>query len=178
MARADTRPADRGIESHRLRYNCTVPEFSIPASDVAHAIQLAIAPVFLLTGIGALLSAMSFRLGRIVDRARLLEERPAVTGDVQAALHKELQALSQRAHLINRSITLCTFCALLICALIVVLFVGAFLKLAIVTAIALLFIAAMLALIASLIVFLQEIRIATATLQIGIRKADPMPHKP
>jgi hypothetical protein len=49
-----------------------VLEFSDVA--VAHAIQLAVAPVFLLSGIGAILAVMTNRLGRIIDRARVLEK--------------------------------------------------------------------------------------------------------
>jgi Protein of unknown function (DUF2721) len=142
------------------------------ASDVSHVIQLAVAPVFLLTGIGAMLSVMSNRLGRIVDRARLLEDRLAGAGpQSQLECQAEFATLSRRARLINIAMILCATCAILICMLIVALFGGALLELRIATAIALLFTASMIVLIASLVVFLREITLATRNLQIGIRRA-------
>jgi hypothetical protein len=81
----------------------------------------------------------------------------------------ELSVLSLRARLVNRAISLCTSCALLICTVIVVLFAGAFFEFEIALAIALPFIGSMLALIASLIIFPGEIRQATASLRIGHR---------
>jgi len=122
---------------------------------VAHVIQLAVAPVFLLTGIGAMLSVMTSRLARVVDRARTLEREvpPGGTG-AESEVISELSTLSRRAKLIGRSITLCTITALLICAVIAVLFLGAFLQLDTATTVALLFIAAMVAFFAGLALFL------------------------
>jgi Protein of unknown function (DUF2721) len=70
-----------------------VLEFSDVA--VAHAIQLAVAPVFLLTGIGAILAVMTNRLGRIIDRARVLEERlEGASAGIHATLRTDLITLS------------------------------------------------------------------------------------
>jgi hypothetical protein len=102
-----------------------VLEFSAVA--VAHAIQLAVAPVFLLTGIGAILAAMTNRLGRIIDRARVLKERlDNASTELHHALRTDLTTLSRRAKLISRAITLCTATALLVCTVIAVLFLSAF----------------------------------------------------
>ena len=141
-------------------------DFAFHIADIARVIQLAVAPVFLLTGIGAFLSVLSFRLGRIVDRARQLEEHVPAP-ERRESVNSELQALRLRAALINRAIILCTSCALMICLVIVVIFVGTFLGLEIARAIAALFVIAMLSLIASLLTFLREIRLATATLRIS-----------
>jgi len=94
-----------------------------PISEIAHVIQLAVAPVFLLSGVAALLNVLTNRLARIIDRARALEalER-AAPGGVAPELHGELRHLSQRARLINWAISLDTTCALCICALIAALF--------------------------------------------------------
>jgi hypothetical protein len=135
---------------------------------VAHVIQLAVAPVFLLTGVGAVLAVLTQRLARIIDRARVLEERLPMASEESRPRHLgELELLSRRARLMNRAIGLCTTCALLICAVIVTLFVGAFLKTDVALAIGLLFVAAMLALFGGLLMFLGEIRLATAGLRIG-----------
>ena len=117
-------------------------EFSDVA--VAHAIQLAVAPVFLLSGIGAILVVMTNRLGRIIDRARVLEEKLDVTSaEILAGLRADLAILSRRAKLISCAITLCTTTALLVCTVIAVLFLSAFLRFDATIPVALRFIAAM-----------------------------------
>lgn len=144
------------------------PEATI--STIAHGIQLAVAPVFLLTGIGAILNVLTSRLGRIVDRGRFLEGRVgAVKKAERAELVDELSTLSKRRHYINLAISLCTVCALLICIVIVTLFVGAFLGLDVTHLIGLIFIIAMLALIGGLLSFLREILLATASAQFMVR---------
>jgi len=150
---------------------------------VAHVIQLAVAPVFLLSGIGAMLAVMTNRLARIVDRARVLETAVIESGtDASAMVEDELRALAHRAKLISRSVALCTATALLICAVIVVLFLGAFLILDTSTFVALLFIAAMAAFFLGLLMFLGEIYAATANLRIGLQhvrvsKSAPKPNQ-
>ncbi len=140
----------------------------LQVTDISHVIQLAVAPVFLLAGIGGILSVLSIRLGRIVDRARLLEERLSdANNEARAVIHNEHKRLSRRARLANRAISLCTITALLICTVIVVLFVGVFLELNVAVVIALLFITSMVSLIAALLIFLKEIFIGTSSLRIG-----------
>jgi VIT1/CCC1 family predicted Fe2+/Mn2+ transporter len=82
-------------------------------------------------------------------------------------MHGELRLLSQRARLINRAISLCTVCALLICAVIIALFMAAFLETNVAIPISLTFTGSMLALFAGLVSFLREIHIATRSLRIG-----------
>lgn len=139
---------------------------------VAHVIQLAVAPVFLLSGIGAMLAVMTNRLARIVDRARILEGGVVRDGtNPTPHVIAGLAALSRRAKLIGHAITLCTITALLICAVIAVLFLGAFLKLDTSAWVALLFVMAMLAFFLGLLLFLREIILATATVRIGLQQA-------
>jgi hypothetical protein len=131
---------------------------------VAHIIQLAVAPAFLLTAIGALLNVMTNRLARVIDRARLLGGRLAeVIPEDKTTLHSDLFLLSRRAKLIGLSITLCTATALLICTVIAILFLGNFMSFDISTPVALLFILGMLSLIVGLLIFLREIFLATKT---------------
>jgi len=137
---------------------------------VAHAIQLAVAPVFLRSGIGAILMVMTNRLGRIIDRARVLEERlDNASTELHPALRTDLATLSRRAKLISSAITLCTATALLVCTVIAVLFLSAFLRFDLSIPLALLFIAAMLAFFLGLLWFLREIYVATVNLRIGPR---------
>jgi len=135
---------------------------------VAHAIQLAVAPVFLLSGIGAMLAVLTNRLSRIIDRGRTLEAQLAASSPNAAAnLHVELAALARRAQLISRAITLCTITALLICAVIATLFLGAFASFDTSVPVALFFVTAMVAFFAGLLFFLREIFVATANMRIG-----------
>jgi hypothetical protein len=137
---------------------------------IAHVIQLSVAPVFLLTGVGAILGVLSNRLVRIVDRARALEKQAAESGAAQPELLLELRTLSRRARLINLAVSLCVICALLIPAVIVGLFVSANWAQDTTTIVAVLFTTALIALIAGLLCFLREVQLATATLRIGLRE--------
>jgi hypothetical protein len=146
-----------------------VPEYPISdVSPIAHVIQLAVAPVFLLSGIGAILAVMTNRLGRVIDRARLLEGRIDDAPDARArAIRRELYTLARRAKLISHAITLCTSTALLVCTVIAVLFSSAFLPFDATIPVALLFIAAMLSFFFGLLSFLREIFLATANMRLG-----------
>jgi hypothetical protein len=139
-----------------------------PIASIASVIQLAVAPVFLLTGVGAILNVLTSRLARIVDRARALETQLASSAD-DLYIHNDLALLSRRARLVNWAISLSTVSIFLVCTVIVVLFVEAFLALGVPEVVALLFIAAMLALIGGMLIFLHEIHLATASLRIGPR---------
>lgn len=137
----------------------------IQLGDIGHIIQLAVAPVFLLTGVGTNLLVLTNRLARIIDRSRVLENRIDEPGErPHSDALDELGVLFRRAHLINLAITLSTTCALLICVVIAALFVGDALGLEFSTFIALLFVLAMLALIGSFLCLLREIFVATGML--------------
>jgi hypothetical protein len=143
-------------------------QHDVGINAVAHAIQLAVAPVFLLSGIGAMLAVLTNRLSRIIDRARLLETQLTTRApEAAASLHAELKALARRARHISHAIILCTVTALLVCTVIATLFVGAFGGFDASVPVALLFVVAMVAFIAGLVSFLREISIATARLRIG-----------
>jgi hypothetical protein len=140
--------------------------------EVAHVIQLSVAPVFLLTAIGTMLGVMTNRLGRVIDRARVLEARAeAAPAEGIPLLHAYLATLSRRADLIGHAITLCTCTAVLVCTVIALLFLGDYLRYDMAVPVALLFILAMLLLVAGLINFLREIFIAKSSLRIGPAKA-------
>jgi len=135
-------------------------------ADVAHVIQVAVAPVFLLSGIGVMLSTFTTRLGRIVDRARVLDEQLQVKDPPRAAhLKLELDTLSRRARWIDRAIALTTIAGLLICLVIAVLFIDYLMALDLSLPIVLLFLAAMLCFIVAFGAFLREVLVATAPLR-------------
>lgn len=136
---------------------------------VSRIIQLATAPVFLLTAIGTLLAVTTNRLGRITDRRRNLESvrvrtrENAIPEDVKT-INAELANLSLRAKLMDIAITLCTFSALLVCIVIAIMFLGDILNFNISSPVAVIFITAMLFLVLGLLSFLSEIYVATRTI--------------
>jgi hypothetical protein len=140
----------------------------LPAvSSIAQTIQLAIAPVFLLAGIGAILNVLAGRLSRIVDRARWLEERHAgSTGVAHERIVWELRILDRRMDYANIAIWLCVSSAIAVCILVALLFITQLAHLAFRQAVAGAFILAMLLLISGLITFLLEIRIARTSFRI------------
>jgi hypothetical protein len=136
--------------------------------DVAHAIQMSLAPVFLLSGISVLLGVLTSRLARVVDRARTMEQRLVNTSTQEASdLHHQLRMLAHRARLMNWAINLGTIAALLIALVVAVLFAGAIYSFSLAKPVASLFISAMGALIIALILFLSEVTLATRTIRIG-----------
>ena len=150
----------------------------IPIHDVngiAHIIQLAVTPVFLLTGIAAFLGVLSTRLGRIIDRARILERQLhsiTVCTDRYTLKRKELKILWKRVKIINQAIRLCTTAALIVCVVVVTLFVRDFSVIDLSFLIASLFILAMLTLIIGLVCFLREVSMATYTMRMGLEVHD------
>jgi hypothetical protein len=145
---------------------------SVNIGDVAHAIQLALAPVFLLTGIAGILNVMTGRLARIIDRGRRLTEnplQPEVQGEAELAV--ELQSLEQRRHVSSAAITACTFSALLVCMVIAGLFVEVLLQLELKWLIGLLFTGSTLALVIGLGYFLREVHLATQTVRFQVSSA-------
>ena len=147
-------------------------------NDIAHVIQLSVAPVFLLTGIAGFLNVLSTRLGRITDRARILERRlHNTTGDNYAVLQRELASLWKRIGMINNAIILCTSSALLVCLVVVTLFLGDAAPFNLSLFISWLFSASMLLLIIGLIYFLREVRRATRGMQMGLEFAVDDLHK-
>jgi hypothetical protein len=123
----------------------------------------------MLTGIAGFLNVMSGRLGRIVDRARIMERRVHTikNPDFLEQSEKELRNLWRRIKIINRSIGLCTASALFVCTVVVFLFLGDFWTYDLSKVIITLFIVALLLLIFALLNFLKEVQLATRALQIG-----------
>jgi len=134
---------------------------------VSHVIQLAVAPVFLLTGVGAILSVLINRLARVVDRFRVLErELPRIGDAILPAVRDEMDLLNRRARMIHWAIGLCTICALLVCLVIAALFMSSVIGADLSMAISVLFILAMLTLVLGLLTFLREITLARSSIHV------------
>ncbi|MBK9340362.1 MAG: DUF2721 domain-containing protein [Rhodoferax sp.] len=100
--------------------------FATELGTVAHAIQLSVAPVFLLTAVSGMVGTAAGRLTRIIDRGRLIEDRieAATNGEPMTKAYDELRDLRQRGRLVNACIALLILCAILIGVTIVILFLG------------------------------------------------------
>ena len=145
-------------------------------SEVAQVIQSAVAPVFLLAGIGAFLNVCVGRLARIVDRSRGLEPKLfASRGKDHDRIIGELHLLDRRIRVVNAAVLLSVSAAVLICLVVILLFAGLLTGLRFGTPIALLFIAAMLATGAGFAVFLHETRLGTTAVRV---RAYILEHQP
>jgi transcriptional regulator of nitric oxide reductase len=138
------------------------------------AIRSAVAPVFLLSGVGIMLTVLTNRLARTVDRTRVLQgsgRAPDAAPIVNTPeMAESLRRLQQRARLLGQAITLCTICALLISMVVIALFLSAFLDVAVVKTVAVLFIAAMLCFVSALLCFLREVYIATVAIRLMLKR--------
>jgi hypothetical protein len=137
-------------------------------AGIAEVIQLAVAPVFLLAGVGATLNVLAARIGRIIDRARIMEERlPLAVAAEAEHLQKRLAILSKRATLINRAIALCVLCGLLVSLVVAALFVSSAVRINLSVPIAIAFVVGLLSLATALVYFLREVFLATNALDFG-----------
>ena len=135
--------------------------------DIAHLIQSALAPVFLLTGVGTTLNVLTGRLARAVDRARKLEENLGHHPADARQIHADLAILARRTRYINAAITMCGCSAVLIALVVITLFANVFFGSGFAGTIALLFMGAMIFITGAYIAFLVEVRLATRALRIG-----------
>lgn len=136
-------------------------------SEIGKAIQLALGPVFLLTGIAGMLNVMSGRLSRIIDRGRTLTEKPDVIATYEPTeIRNELLMLERRRHITSRAINMFTIAALLVCLVIVTLFLEAMFFMSLKWLIGVLFILATLGLVVGLGYFLREVHMAANTVRI------------
>ena len=141
---------------------------------VAHNIQLALGPVFLLTGIASILNVLTNRLGRVIDRARRIEAE--IVGYDEAARRRaivELGVLGRRTAAAHWAIGLCTTSALFVCVVVAILFVDNFTPFSANLLVAGLFIVAMILLIAGLILFLMEVQVAMRSVRIRQDMLEP-----
>ena len=138
--------------------------------DIAHLIQSALAPVFLLTGVGTTLNVLTGRLARAIDRARHLEELLTRHPADARQIHDDLRVLARRTRYIHHAITMCGCSAVLIALVVITLFANAFFGSGFAGGtIALLFVGAMIFITGAYVAFLIEVRLATRHFRIGPR---------
>ena len=133
-------------------------------SDISRVIQLAVAPVFLLTAIATMINAMSGRLGRIIDRRRLIQDRFQKADELHAdQIRLELEMLIRRSRLIYLGILFSVLAALFICLVVAGAFVGALVEVELSKLVAVVFILAMSSMIVSLGLFLREVYLGVSS---------------
>lgn len=141
-----------------------MPGIDTPLQGITHAIQLAIAPVFLLAAVGTVINALMGRLARAVDRRRVVEDLVDTADDARREKFlEELKVLSRRTVLTLWAIGLAVLCALLVCLLIFVAFLGAFLIVDLSRTVAILFIAAVISLTICMLLFMREVIVAATS---------------
>lgn len=148
--------------------------FATDLSTVTHGIQLAVAPVFLLTAVASMIGTVAGRLARLIDRARILEDRidAARPDDLMESAFAELKRLQQRGRLANLAIALLTLCSLLIGLTIVALFLGETTEMQIFRLATISFLSGVVSFLMALLCFLAETMMATRVLQFR-RKQTP-----
>jgi hypothetical protein len=151
-----------------------------PVRELIPVLQVAIAPVILISGVGLLLLSLTNRFGRAVDRSRqLLKEMRESRETDRPGLARQVEVLFRRARLIRLAIILATLSVLLAALLIIVLFLTALLRLEVGLLICLLFIACLTSLVAALGAFLREIHLSLLALKLeldslkSVRAAQP-----
>jgi Protein of unknown function (DUF2721) len=144
--------------------------------DIVPVLQIAIGPVILISGVGMLLLTMTNRLGRTIDRARLLcRDLPETDGKKRAQDLTQITIIYQRAQVLRCSIALSAFSVLLIAALIIILFVSALFDCQDSVLVAVIFIASMASLFGSMIAFLYDINLSLHALRLELQPVKPDP---
>lgn len=150
-----------------------MPEIESHLFDITRAIQLAVAPVFLLTAIGTIINALTGRLARAVERRRQLEDLlPAYEGVTREDMLMELVSIARRIRYTLWAIALAVVSAIFVCLLISFAFVGGFVALDLARIVAGLFIASMVALTICLLFFLREVFVAALNVRHPLTHAD------
>jgi hypothetical protein len=146
--------------------------FASEIGTVTHGIQLAVAPVFLLTAVSGMIGTVAGRLARIIDRARLLEDRieAAQSDNPMSTAYQELEHLRVRGWLVNACIAMLTFCAMLIGLTIVALFLGETTEINILRVATVSFLSGVSFFLLALICFFAETLLATRILKFGKRR--------
>jgi prepilin signal peptidase PulO-like enzyme (type II secretory pathway) len=153
-----------------------MPMPGIPhVSHVVQAIQLSVAPVFLLAGVGSFLNVCAARLARVIDRARIVEEKiTRSSGEEHDRLVAEIRTLDRRISIVNNCISLAVLSACLVCLVVTLLFANQIFAGRLDTPIALTFVSAMLSIGLAFALFIIETRLGSSVVRI---RAEILFHK-
>ena len=146
-----------------------MPSFDAHVFDITRVIQLAIAPVFMLTAIASIINALLGRLSRAVDRRRVVEAQLSEHEEQDQDALTELILLARRIQLVLWSIGFAVLSALLVCILIGTAFLGAYTSLDLSRTVAILFISAVFALTGCQLLFMREVFLAAVSVNHNFR---------
>lgn len=136
-------------------------------SGLTKLIQLSLGPVFLLSAIGTILNMLAGRLSRVVDRARTIEEAFTPKDHPRHAFQvAELRLLDRRITIVNNAIFLCTASAVLLCMVVAAMFLARLAGFGFARTLAIAFALSLVLLIAGLVLFLVEVRVAVAAIRV------------
>jgi hypothetical protein len=139
-------------------------------AELIPVLQMAVGPVVLISGVGLLIGSLTNRLGRVVDRGRVLtHELHGPPEAIRPCTREQIKILTRRANLLKRSIVLAVWCVLFVSLLIIALFFIAALKLEAVWLVGSLFLATIGALVLSLVSFLQELNLALRVFMLDLK---------
>lgn len=142
-------------------------------AELVPTLQVAIGPMILVSGVGLLLLTMTNRLGRLIDRTRLMaRDLRGADARRRELLVAQLEIFGRRARLVQTAIALSTLSVLLAATLVVLLFVAALTGVEIAAVLALLFAACMVSLVAGLVWFLRDVNLSLRALQLDVRAAE------
>ena len=143
-----------------------------PLSELVPVLQIAVGPVILISGVGLLLLSMTNRLGRAIDRARILRGEWSLAEPLsQKRTVAQLRILWRRADVIRKSIILASLSLLLAACLIITLFAAALMRWDAGGVIVCLFVGCLASLIGSLILFIWDVNQALAALRLELEDA-------
>jgi hypothetical protein len=152
------------------------PTRAVRLTDLLPILQVAVGPVILISGVGLLLLSMTNRLGRVIDRSRLLAEAlRKSTPESKPRITAQLKILSRRARLVLLAIILATLSMLLAAVLVIVLFLAAVFHIEMAVLVILVFAGCLLSLIASLVVFILDINVSLAALKLEVAPDNAVP---
>ena len=147
-------------------------EFNFSGTTV-ELIQLSLAPVFLLVGIGQMVNVVTGRLARIIDRARWFEDLQEVSPEkITRRAENEIESLGRRMKFANWSITFLTGAAVTVCVDVILLLANGMMGMALDSSTLITFILSLILLTGGLLAFFLEVSVATATLKIAPRKGN------
>lgn len=137
-------------------------------STIAHIVQLAVAPVFLLTGLGALLSVLTTRMSRIVDRGHIISKY--IEEGIKESVHtEEINSLNKRLGLVHKAILSCSCSALIVCLVVATIFIGSYMKFHTGGIVAILFTLAMVFLIIAILFFIIEVSESIRSVRLAVK---------
>lgn len=142
---------------------CATSVSAVQNYTIFDALQMAISPVIMISAYGMLLLSMTNRLGRAIDRARLL------SGESAANRQLQVEILSKRARRIRAAILAISLAMFFAAVLVLTLFLSIFMHVDLELVVSALFVASLLCLIISLVCLIADVTGALRAMDAELR---------